>query len=256
MELKDLRNVTIWKNEKLELNISVDCVLITVKNQKLKVLLTAPFPTLGYFLPGGFIMTEEDADSAAKRILYQRTGLNDIYLKQFRVFTDPGRFSFPNVFRRIGMVHPSVDEHPVFPDRVISIGYFALVNHEMLHPKGDNFQEIATWADTGRLPALNFDHKQIIVEAVDALRRELYFKPVLYNLLPEIFTMPELQKLYEIILGRQLDRSSFQRKMLRWNIFERLEERRSGVAHKRPFLYRFNEEKYLAARRQGIHFDM
>ncbi|RLD95949.1 MAG: NUDIX hydrolase [Bacteroidetes bacterium] len=254
MELKDLRSISIWKKEKLELNISVDCVLLTVRDKKLKVLLNMPFPEVGYFLPGGFIMTDEDADAAAIRILHQRTGLDHIYLKQFRAFSDPGRFSYPTLFRNIGWEKHLMEELHTLSERMISIGYFALVNAELIQPTGGDFQESTTWGDIEHLPELNFDHELIITEAVDALRRELYFRPVLYNLLPEKFTMPELQNLYEIILGKPLDRGSFQRKMLRWDVFERLEERRSGVAHKRPFLYRFNKEKYTTALQKGIHF--
>jgi hypothetical protein len=143
---------------------------------------------------------------------------------------------------------------PVLPERVISIGYFALVNPEMIKLTGSDYQENTTWEDTAHLPELNFDHDRIILEAIEELRKELYFSPVLHNLLPEKFTMPELQNLYEIILGKSLDRGSFQRKMLRWDIFERLEEKKTGVAHKQPFLYRFNREKCDRAMQQGIHF--
>lgn len=254
MELKDLRNLSGWELEKLELNISVDCVLLTVRDQKLKVLLNALIPSYGYFLPGGFIRSDEDTDAAAIRLLYQRTGLDHIYMKQFKVFSDPGRFSFKDWFSKVKLEQQWMDMLPDLPERVISVGYFALVNSELVQPTGGVFQEDSIWADIDDLPGLNFDHASIIPEAVDALRRELHFRPVLYNLLPEKFTMPELQNLYEIILGKPLDRGSFQRKVLRWDVFERLEERRSGVAHKRPFLYRFKKEKYESALRQGIHF--
>ena len=101
---------------------------------------------------------------------------------------------------------------------------------------------------------MKFDHNQIVNDAVEALRNELYLKPIAYNLLPEKFTMPELQKLYEIILDKKIERSSFQKKMLKWDIYERLEERREGVAHKRPFLYRFDSQKYEEALKQGGRF--
>jgi hypothetical protein len=256
MELKDLRNASAWKTGELELNISVDCVLFTIQDQKLKVLLNKPFAELDYLLPGGFVGTGEEADHAASRILFQRTGVDQIYLKQFRVFTDPGRFSYTTLLHRLGMEQQWIDGLHKLPERVISIGYFALVNPELVQPTGGDFQEETLWGDTGQLPELHFDHRLIITGAIEALRRELYFGPILYNLLPGKFTMPELQDQYEIILGKSLDRGSFQRKMLRWDIFERLEERRSGVAHKRPFLYRFNREKYETALQQGIHFAM
>jgi hypothetical protein len=250
----NLKNPFGLNMAELELNISVDCVLFTVINDKLQVLLTRFSPDFGYALPGGFVRKKEDTDHAANRILFERTGVNYIYLKQFKVFSDPKRFSFEPMIERINQQDAMQVNVNQLPERVISVGYFALVNYESIHPTGGEFSEDSSWMDTEELPDLIFDHAAIIAEAAEALRRELYFKPVLYNLLPERFTMPELQNLYEIILGKSLDRGSFQRKMIRWDIFERLQERRTGVAHKQPFLYRFNKEKYELAVEQGIRF--
>jgi 8-oxo-dGTP diphosphatase len=252
MKINDLTTAAFWNQTKMELNISVDCVLFTVMDQKLKVMLNAPFMDMEHSLPGGFVHSDEHTDEAASRILHQRTGIQNIYLNQFKTFSDPGRFSFESLIRHFDQAE--VDKLPKLPDRVISIGYFALVDSEQIHPSGGDFQEITTWFNIEVLPSLNFDHKNIITEAIEALRKELHFNPVLHNLLPKKFTMPELQRLYEIILGKKLDRGSFQRKVLRWDIFERLEERRTGVAHKQPFLYRFNAKKYQGALNNGLHF--
>ena len=254
MKPGDLKNPFNFNLDDLDLNISVDCVLFTVREGKLMVLLTRFSPDFGYALPGGFVRKKEDTDSAANRILMERTGLNHIYMKQFKVFSDPERFSFQPMIESIRNQETLQVDVTRFPDRVISVGYFALVRYESIHPTGGEYSEDSRWTDIQQLPDLIFDHASIIAEAAEALRRELYFKPVLYNLLPEKFTMPELQNLYEIILGRSMDRGSFQRKMIRWDIFERLEEKRTGVAHKQPFLYRFNKEKYEQAVEQGIRF--
>jgi len=250
MDRKKLTEYFLNQLESTELNLSVDCVLFTIREERLKVLLTKLFEDSGWMLPGGFINKDEDSDASADRILFQRTGVSNIFLQQFKIFSDPDRFSFNSL--KIG--HMEKLDQTRFPDRVISIGYFALVNMESLHLTGGEFDEDTIWADVEELPPLEHDHKEIIREAVEALRKELFFRPIAYNLLPEKFTMPELQKLYEIILDRTLERSSFQKRMLKWNIYQRLEERREGVAHKRPYLYRFDQEKYELALRQGIRF--
>ena len=234
--------------ENAELNLSVDCVIFTIKEDSLRVLLTKIVPDSDWMLPGGFIKKDEEADLAASRILLQRSGLSDIFLQQFKIFSDPDRFSF-NLL--------DIDEFKdksYFPDRVISIGYFALVNFESFRLTGGLLHEEAVWAEVEELPELLFDHNDIVQDAREALRKELFFRPIAYNLLPEKFTMPELQKLYEIILDRTLERSSFQKRMLKWDIYERLEERKEGVAHKRPYLYRFDEKKYQLAVKKGLRF--
>lgn len=240
--------------DKAEMNLSVDCVIFTIQEERLKVLLTTLFPESGWMLPGGFIYKNEDANTAADRILFERTGVKNIYLQQYKIFSDPNRFSFPSTNPEVKLDELENIDPSQLPDRVISIGYFALVNIESFHLTGGFFEEDTIWADLKEVPKLNYDHNVIIHDAAEALRKELFFRPIAYNLLPEKFTMPELQKMHEIILDRTIERSSFQKRMLKWDIYERLEERREGVAHKRPYLYRFDPDKYREARTQGIRF--
>ena len=254
MDLKKLVNSFEGNFENMDLNLSVDCVIFTIQEDNLKVLLTKFSPKLNWMLPGGFMNKEEESDTSADRILLQRTGAKNIYLHQFKIFSKPDRFSFQALFSEIGLTTNDQVDVSQFPKRVISIGYFALVNYELLKLTGGVYHEDILWADVLDLPELLFDHSDIIQHAVEALRQELYFQPIAYKLLPEKFTMPELQKLYEIILDKPLERSSFQKKMLKWNIYERLEKRREGVAHKRPFLYKFDKVKYKEAIKQGIRF--
>lgn len=240
--------------EEMELNLSIDCVLFTIQDNQLKVLLTKLIPKMDWMLPGGFVLNNEKTENAATRILHQRTGVENLYLEQFKIFSDPSRFSFQSFFQEMEMNDTEPHDLEMLPKRVISIGYFALVDYNSLNVTGGDFGENTLWSTINELPKLKFDHEQIITDAVEALRKELYLKPIAYNLLPEKFTMPELQKLYEIILDKTIERSSFQKKMLKWGIYERLEERREGVAHKRPFLYRFDKEKYQQALKDGVRF--
>lgn len=239
-----------------ELNLSVDCVIFTILDQRLKVLINKPLPKLSWVLPGNFMHKNEEANNAAIRVLKQRTGVKNVYLNQFGIFSDPDRFSFQKLFSMVRETSTETISVSMLPERVVSIGFFSLVNHDSINVTGGDLQEETCWADIQLLPALMFDHKRIIEEAVKALRKEVYFKPITHKLLPEKFTMPELQQLYEIILDKPLDRSSFQKKMLKWNIYERLEERREGVAHKRPYLYRFDQNKFSEGLRQGIRFGL
>lgn len=243
-------------SETFELNLSVDCVIFTIQKGALKVLLTKLAPELMWMLPGGFMTRNENANQAASRILQFRTGVDNVYLNQFQIFSELDRFSFETIVRELPLSDQELAHFSDLPQRVISIGYFALVNFESIHLSGGDLKEESYWCDVHQLPSLEFDHKHIIQEALIALRKEVYFKPIVYRLLPEKFTLPELQKLYEVILDKKLDRGSFQRKMLRWDIFERLEERRNGVPHKRPYLYRFSDQKYHLAIEQGTNFGM
>lgn len=254
MELKKLLVEMNMDAAEFELNTSVDCVIFTVTNAKLQVLLTRFSEKVDWMLPGGFVKKNESAETAATRILKERTGALNVYMQQFKVFSNPNRFSFYPLLSDITLTEDQQKEIERLPQRVFSIGYFALVNLGSLKLTGGNYDEDVVWLDVMEMPSLAHDHEEIVQEALKALQKELFVKPIGYNLLPEKFTMPELQKLYEIILDKIIDRSSFQRKMLKWKIYERLEERKEGVAHKRPFLYRFDVAKYTEAKSKGINF--
>ena len=254
MDLKQFLNNLNWDLDELELNLSIDCVIFTILENKLRVLLTKLTDQTDWSLPGGFIRVNEKAEHAATRILHQRTGLKNIYLEQFKIFSDPDRFSFLKFFNEISLSMEVNVNRSKFPERVISIGYFALLDYKSLQVTGGEYTEESMWAEIHQIPKLKFDHNRIVNDALEALRNELYLKPIGYHLLPEKFTMPELQKLYEIILDKKIERSSFQKKMLKWGIYERLPERKTGVAHKQPYLYRFDKTKYEEDIKRGIKF--
>lgn len=127
----------------------------------------------------------------------------------------------------------------------------ALVDYSKVTPTPDAYTDECKWRDLGDLPQLLFDHNHIVKVALQALRTQLSWQPVGYNLLPEEFTLPELQRLYETILGRTLDPRNFQRKILGLAIVERLDARKKGVAHKAPYLYRFNKDRYQEILTEG-----
>lgn len=237
-------------------NLSVDCAIFGMHSDQLKVLILNIKGTDIWSLPGGHVKRTESVDDAALRVLKQRTGLDTIFLKQFKTFGAAER-QFPEEMK---LVMESLDQQwetgSWLADRFISVGYYALVDYTRVNASGGTFKQEYCWADVQELPSLMMDHRQIIEEAHTALKLDLNNRPIGYNLLPDKFTMPELQKMYETILGIALERSHFQKKMLRLNIYERLEERKEGVAHKRPYLYRFRPEQYEEALQKGLKFDV
>lgn len=233
-------------------SLSLDCVIFGFHENQLKVLLLKMKNAKQWSLPGGFVFKNEDVDEAAKRVLKERTGLSKIFLQQFNVFGDPKR-SDPNFHRRV-LKKDGIelsDDHWLFR-RFVTIGYYALVEYSYVNPKPDTFSEFCTWRDIDDLPDLMMDHRQIVDKALQTLRHHLNYHPVGYNLLPEKFTMPQLQRLYETILDKNLDRRNFQRKILSYGILRRLEEVKTGVAHKAPYLYSFDLKKYQRALEEGL----
>ncbi len=225
-------------------NLSIDCVVFGFDNGKLKVLIVKIKNQNLWALPGGYILKTENINQAANRILHQRTGVEDIYLQQFRVFADLNR---------------SEDFFKDFQDtlwnkqRFISIGFYALIDHTKVKLIVDDLSDLCEWKDINELPNLMMDHQYIFDKALITLRKQLNHKPIGYNLLPEKFTLSELQKLYEIILNKKLNRGNFYRKIMRFDILIKLNEIRKGGAHKAPDLYKFDIEKYQNALKMGLN---
>ncbi len=220
-------------------HISVDSAIFSFHDGLLRVLVLRMKDQTLYSLPGGYVGREEDLDGAAQRILRERTGLEAIYLEQFGTFGDhcrTGGKKSEDIFSTLGVDLPT---DCWIMQRFISVGYYALVNYAAARPAPGHFDAECIWCPVDQLPEMIFDHREIAGKALETLRLLLDVKVPQSNLLPETFTMNELQQLYESILGKQLLRSNFQRKMLNMDILERLDKRFGGGAHKAPFLYRF-----------------
>lgn len=234
-------------------HLSVDCSIFGFHGGELKVLLLKWKHLEAWSLPGGYIRRTESLDAAAERVLRERTGLERIYLQQFQAFgeTDRREGQTAGVFTAMGVDVPG--DHWVL-NRVVSIGYFALVDFAQATPTPDFLSEECRWWDIRHRPALLFDHEQMVARALNALRAQVSHRPLGFNLLPEKFTMPELQRVYETVLDRGLDRRNFQRKVLELGFVERLPERKTGGAHRAPYLYCFNVRKYERALAEGFTF--
>ncbi|MCW3093195.1 MAG: hydrolase [Ferruginibacter sp.] len=252
---KEIRNHYLKGHEQYLRHLSVDCVIFGFHNNELKVLLLNAIYAGLWALPGGFILKEEHMDEAAKRILKQRTGLNDIYMQQFYVFSEPERSSKKVNEQFLQNVGVTAEESWMF-ERFITIGYTALVDFSKVQPVADVFSSACEWFNIHEIPELLLDHREILGKALGNLQLQLNYHPVGYNLLPTKFTMPELQKLYETILDRQLDRRNFQRKIVSTGIVKRLNETKKGVAHKAPYYYKFDLRKYQKALKGGMGFEL
>ena len=239
--LLEERSEIAWK-ENLP-HLSIDCVVFGFHESLLKVLLVRLKGQQLWALPGGYVKSEEELKPAAERILKERTGARDIYLQQFKIFD------------KLNRSEGFFEEYPDnlwHKQRFLSIGFYALVDYTDVEPVVDEFSDGCEWVDIDALPVMMMDHREIFDKALITLRRQLNYKPIGDKLLPDEFTMPELQKLYEIILGKKLNRGNFYRKMIGYDILDKLDEPRKGGAHKAPNLYKFNEEKYTAALKNGL----
>ncbi len=221
-------------------NLSYDSVIFGFSNEKLKILILEYHNTGAFALPGGFVRMDEPLDEAVKRGLSERTGLDEIYLEQFYTFGSLER-SDPAIMKRIfeGQGLKLSDDWML--GRFVTVAYYALINYETVTPKPDVFSDSIDWYDFDSLPLLMQDHNLIVTKALEHLRTHLDQKLLSFNLLPDFFTMKDLQRVYESILGETQNRANFQRKMLGLGILERHEKLFSGGSHKAPFLYSFKK---------------
>lgn len=199
-------------------------------------------------MPGGYILKNEGIDTAASRILKERTGLEHIYLEQFRVFGDENRIINSPYKEIIKSEHRKVDDERFdaevlewMSSRFVCIGYYALVDINKVHPQNGEFDEYLEWRSIRNIPEMIHDHSDILTVALEALRGHLDKKLLGFNLLPETFTMREVQELYEAIYNRSFVTSNFQKKILDLNVLDRLEKKFTGAANKAPYLYRFKK---------------
>lgn len=222
-------------------HIAYDSVVFGFSDGQLKILVMEYHNTGLFALPGGFVKRDENLNDAVRRGLKERTGLDNIFLEQCYVFGDLERFN-PAVLKRLLVANGNnpAPNHWLL-DRFISVAYYALINYKNVVPMPDALSDSCTWYDLENLPVLILDHETIVQKALETLRANLERKLVGVNLLPEKFTMNELQKVYEVISGEKLRRSTFQRKILSLKILKRHQKHFTGKAHKAPYLYSFRK---------------
>lgn len=222
-------------------NVSVDCVVFGFCGEKLKVLLIEKkLPSARQSqnaLPGDLITDQESLDEAAGRVLKELTGLEGIFLKQLHAFGGPGRVKDIKDLEWL----QSYRENP--QARVITVAYYALVKMDDFEPSASSFAEKVGWCEVHEVPRLAFDHNEIFATAMARLRQDFENHKTGFELLPEKFTLSQIQSLYEIFLDKKLDKRNFRKKLIKDNVVSPTEEKQKGVLHKPARLYEINENQ-------------
>ena len=203
----------------------MDCIVFGFENNQLKLLIGRRQMDPGrgeWSLYGGFVRDDEGLDEAANRVLYSLTGLKEIYMKQVGAFG-------------------AVDRDP--GERVISVAYCALINVNDYDDKLRQQYELE-WADLGQLPKLYSDHNQMVSKAISLLRRRIKTEPLSFNLLPDLFTLTQLQHVYEAILGSPIDKRNFRKRIKQIDFIEKTELIDKKTSKRGAALYRFNKKMY------------
>lgn len=217
--------------------VAVDCIILGFDNEKLKLLVfnrkISPFKG-SLSLIGSFVKIGETLPDAAKRILKEFTGLENVYMRELNTYS-------------------SIERDPGY--RCISVAQYALIrinndNRTIVKENG------AQWIDVNSIPSLVLDHNKMIVDALKRIEKNAKYKPIGFELLPEKFTLPQLQKLYEAIYRRKLDPRNFRKKILSYNILTKLEEKDRTGSKKGAFLYKFDYDKYQKLQELGYHFEI
>ncbi len=232
-------------------HISVDCVVFGFDGEFIRVLLIKRKQEGQevYALPGDLLGISESFDDAASRVLSDLTGLKNIYLEQFRTFGDLDRISNPIDIDWLNTIR----EHP--EERVVTIAYYSLIIIDNFQLKPDYFAEQVIWQPIGEQRALAFDHNKITNTAWEMLQDKVRHEPHLaFNLLPEKFTLRQLQGLYESIVGSTLDKRNFRKRIQGKRFIVPLDEYESGVSHKPARYYKFDKKVYINAFEKGQWF--
>jgi 8-oxo-dGTP diphosphatase len=218
--------------------LTVDCVVFGLDEDDLKVLLiqrgVEPFRGR-WALPGGFVRLDETLEEAALRELEEETGVRQVFLEQLYTFG-------------------AVDRDP--RERVVSVAYYALVRLSDHRIKAATDARDAAWFAVSDVPALAFDHDDILAVAVERLKGKVRYQPIGFELLPPKFTLTQLQRLYETVLDKALDKRNFRKKILAMDVLIELDEVEMDVAHRAARLYRFDKVKYRQLEKQGFNFEI
>lgn len=229
--------VAAFYQDETKFFVSVDCIILGFNSNGLNVLIYKRSfePLKGQWsLMGGFLRAGESIDEAASRVLTECTGIDNLFMEQVGAYGD--------VTRDLG-------------ERVISVAYYSLVN--MNNFNADVLAEHnATWVDIKELPDLIFDHPQMVKDTLNILKRKAATHPIGFNLLPEKFTLPQLQSLYEAIYQTTLDKRNFRKKLNMMDILEKLDEKDKSSSKRGAFYYNFNKEKYDRLLEQGCYFSL
>jgi 8-oxo-dGTP diphosphatase len=207
--------------------LAVDTLIFTIRDGKLMVLLieigSGPYKDK-WALPGGLVQLNETLDTTAKRVLKQKAGLRGIYMEQLYTFSGLKRDA---------------------RGRIVSVAYFALVDSGDFKLKTMDYYSDIDWVDVNKLPKMAFDHKEIIQYGLERLRAKIEYSNIIYALLPELFTLTQMQNIYEIILGKEIDKRNFRKRILSLGILTETKKVISGAKHRPAKLYKFKKRELV-----------
>jgi|TARA_B110000444_G_C18821052_1_gene587734 8-oxo-dGTP diphosphatase len=218
--------------------ISVDCVVFGFDGSDVKVLVikrgTEPYLNFSA-IPGDLVHEQEDPLDATKRVLNELTGLKDIYLEQLKAFA-------------------GVNRHPL--GRVVTIAYYSLIKISDYNPQPSSWATDATWTSIQDIEEMAFDHFEIFSSALNRLQERVRLRPIGFELLPEEFTLAELQYLYEKLLDQTFDKANFRKKILSMDLLIPLEKMQKAVRHRPARMYRFDSNRYADLTKKNFHFEL
>ena len=218
--------------------VTVDIILFVFQQDQLRVLLIrrANDPYKGkWALPGGFVRVDETLDNAARRELEEEAGLKDVFLEQLYTFG-------------------TVNRDP--RERVVSVAYYSLVKLAAHSTKAATDAADARWFPVSEVPKLAFDHAEILATALARLKGKVRYEPIGFELLPPKFSLSQLQNLYEAVLGSELDKRNFRKKVLSFDLLVPLKETQMTGRHRPAQLFRFDADKYEKLKKRGFNFEL
>jgi 8-oxo-dGTP diphosphatase len=254
-ELEEIRHFFEEGYKEHRPNLTLDCAIFGYHEGEMKLLLVKNKIITKWCLPGGYIKKTESLEEGASRITLERTGLDGLFLKQFKAFSKLGRntswpwFDEGDFFKLTGV--KSVND-TWLSGETVSIGFYAITDIVNATPMADLVSSECSWFPIDNLPDLAFDHNEIASDALFSMRIDLYHFPIGKNLLQPKFTLKEIKTLYEVLSGKTLNPTNFPNKLISLDIISKLDEKRNIGAHRSPTYYKFNEEVYEKALKEGL----
>src|ERR1700722_1383837 len=236
-------------------NLMVDCAIVGYREGELRLLLVKNRIGSKWCLPGGFVKKDENLTEAAARVTANNTGIDHLFLKQFKTFGDPGRntlrggFNDEEFFKLTGFM---LGPNSWLMGETVSIGFYAITDIEKAVPKPDLFSSECAWFPMDELPDLANDHSEMVREALFAVSIDLYHFPIGKRFLQPKFTLKEIKMLYEVLTGKKLPPTNFPNKLVTLGLILKLEEKKHIGAHRAPAYYTFNDDVYANALTEGL----
>jgi 8-oxo-dGTP diphosphatase len=236
-------------------NLTIECTIFGYYEGKLQILLVKNKIVNEWCLPAGYIKKKEDLEEAASRIIYERTGIENLFLKQIKTFGNPerrystGAFDKEIFFKLTGII---LDDNNWLFGETVSVGFYAVTDITDAKSRVDFMSSECQWFPVSELPELGYDHIEIVQEALYTIRIHLYHFPIGKKLLPQKFTLKEIKLLYEVLSGKKLHITNFPNKLISIGLIVKTDEKRKIGAHRSPTYYKFDEKTYKEALLEGL----